>query len=80
LNDNHKHEIEKIMENMDCSRDFDCAKNNFENLCEVKCIGFHEFIECSEKNPADCPHGETYEKMRLCQCPLRVYLFRELGM
>ena len=79
MKDKNKREIDKIKAGMHCPAGFVCVNNNFEQLCKIKETGVHDFIECSEENPVTCPFGVMCEDKRFCECPLRIYLFRDLG-
>ncbi len=73
-----KTKIEEIIGGMRCPKDFQCYKSGFETLCKVKEVGLEQYLECLEENPRDCelsfPFGDGY----FCQCPLRVYISKEL--
>jgi hypothetical protein len=74
----HKKEIERIIGQMQCSKDFQCYESGFENLCKARDIGLDTFLECLEEPPQKClftiSHGGAY----YCKCPLRVYIGKEL--
>ena len=68
----HKLQIEKIMSEMTCLKDFQCCKTGFENLSKIKHSG--PVLECLQDNPQSCkfalPFGYTY----FCRCPLLNYV------
>ena len=49
----HKEEIEKIIDRITCPKDFKCYKSGFENLGKARDIGIEGYVECLEKNPED---------------------------
>lgn len=73
-----KKEIEEIMDEMNCPKDFICYKSGFENLCKAEDVGRKSVLLCLEENPLDCkfsiPIGSTY----YCQCPLRIYIAKKV--
>jgi len=71
--------IEEITKHFSCPKDFKCCKSGFENLCKATDIGLRSFLECLEENPLDCPFAVSFGFSYFCQCPLRIYLKRELG-
>ncbi len=76
-----KDEIEEIMENMDCPKDFVCYKTDFENLCEFNELGIEDFIECGDNcefSPTICPSGFDFGGSYFCNCPLRVFVAKQL--
>jgi len=40
----HKEKIEQIMSDMTCSKDFECYKSGFDNLCKAKVIGMENYV------------------------------------
>jgi len=70
--------IEAIIGEIKCPKDFICYKSGFKNLCKAEDVGRKSILKCLEENPVNCvfafPIGQTY----FCQCPLRFYIAREL--
>lgn len=73
-----KEEIEKIMVEMECSKDFICYRSGFEVLCKAKITGAEPLLECLKGSPQDCEFSTRFGNSHFCQCPLRVYLAKEL--
>ncbi|MFO7967702.1 MAG: hypothetical protein R6U44_08905 [Archaeoglobaceae archaeon] len=78
-----ENEIEKIMENIDCPRDFECYKANFENLCVSKdFLGIENYVECGcdscPHSPANCKFGFDFGMSYFCKCPLRVFVAKRM--
>ena len=67
-------QIEDIMEGMDCSRDFECYRSDFENLGEVGIVGDFKMIECIEERGQTCEFGFSFGLGVICRCPLRMYI------
>ena len=76
----HRAKIDEIMGEMDCPKQFECAKSGFENLCKAKDSGLEHYVDCLEPQPPACSFALSFGVGYLCQCPLRVYLAKELGM
>jgi len=78
LPDDIKKEIEKIIDGLQCPKDFKCYKSGFELVCSAKDIGIASFLECLERKTKECkfsfPFGHTY----ICECPLRIYLAKKM--
>jgi hypothetical protein len=70
----HKGHIEKIINEMECPKNFICYESGFENLSKIKLIADGERIECLEENPLRCKFVLCYGSLTLCQCPLRNYI------
>lgn len=73
-----KKEIEKIIGHMQCSKDFKCAYGGFENLCLARDCGMEHYLECLEANPLSCKFVIVFGKQYYCQCPLRVYIAKQI--
>jgi hypothetical protein len=73
-----KHEIEEIIAGLKCPKDFICYTSGLKKLCRAKDIGIESFLECLENKPTACSFSFAFGLMHLCQCPLRVYLYKKL--
>jgi hypothetical protein len=78
LPDDIKKEIEKIIDGLQCPKDFKCYKSGFELLCSAKDIGIASFLECLEKKPEQCKFSFPFGLIYLCECPLRIYLAKKM--
>ena len=74
----HKREIENILGNIKCQKDFKCYKGNFENLCKVKDIGMNSYLVCDEEKPRECIFSFSFGYSYFCKCPLRVYIKKNI--
>jgi len=66
---------------MQCPKDFKCAEDGFENLCKARDFGDEHRLHCLEEISHPCPFAVPYDfgiMIRFCQCPLRVYLPKNL--
>jgi len=78
MQEDRKKEIEEIIGEMKCPKDFKCYKERFEDLCKAKDIGLRSFLECLEENPYECSFSVSFGRSYFCQCPLRVYIAKKL--
>lgn len=76
----HKEHIEKIISQIQCPRRFRCYQSGFQDLGQVKDIGLESFLECLEEAPRTCPFCVPFASRHFCQCPLRLYVARTLGI
>jgi hypothetical protein len=74
-----KKQIEEIIGQLKCPKDFKCYKSGFEVLCKAKDIGIESFLECLEETPFACKFAVPFGGLYYCQCPLRVYVAKKLG-
>lgn len=78
MNEEMSRRISELMDAMECPKGFKCAESGFENLCKAGDIGLERYLVCLEEDPPQCvfalPFGEGY----FCQCPLRVYIAKNL--
>lgn len=70
----HRQQIESIIKQMDCPKNFRCYKSGFENLSEVGIVGDFDMIECIEKGAQTCELGSPVGLGVVCKCPLRNYI------
>lgn len=78
MDNNIKEEIEEIIGQMQCSKDFICAKDGFEHLCKAKDFGLEKYLDCLDESPMECTFALSFANGYLCQCPLRVYISKKL--
>jgi hypothetical protein len=76
---NHKQEIEKIMNGMECPKDFECYKSGFKNIGKAKDTAVESFVVCLEDRAWQCEYSFSFGSSYLCKCPLRVYVLKKLG-
>lgn len=74
-----KKQIEEIVGQLKCPKDFRCYKSGFEVLCKVKDIGMELFLECLEENPSECKFSLFLGRSYFCRCPLRIYIYKKCG-
>ena len=78
MDEDQKREIEEIINQFKCPKDFKCYKSHFEALCKAKDIGLETFLECMEVHPQKCPFSVAFGYSHFCKCPLRVYIAKKL--
>ena len=74
----HLPEIEEIIGQMQCSKDFECYKSGFENLCKAEDVGMVSNLRCLEEDHRNCLFLLTTPHTNYCHCPLRVYIAKVL--
>lgn len=72
-------QMERIIGSMKCSKDFECFKSGFQNLCKVNNIGDGKIIECSPENQGACEYRFSLMNKNFCKCQLRHYIARYLN-
>jgi hypothetical protein len=73
-----KKKILKIIDGIQCPKDFECYKSEFEHLCKIKDIGLDSFLECLDKEANGCTFSVYFGGTHYCRCPLRMYIYKEL--
>ena len=79
MDERARKELEEIMGDMECPKDFKCYESGFENLWRAKEVGVELFLECLEETPQKCKFSVMIGRSYLCQCPLRYYIFKKLN-
>lgn len=69
--------LKKIMDGMQCPKDFACKQSGFKDLCEAHYIEPGKCVECLAEKPKRCSFSLTFGDTFLCICPVRVYLAKE---
>ena len=75
----HRNRIEEIMGVMTCPKDFECCKSGFEKLCKATDIGMEGFVKCLEVESEKCWFSVISGQSYFCQCPLRIYVAKNLS-
>ena len=78
MKEEDRKKIEELMAGMQCPKNFACAENGFERLCEAVDIGLETYIQCRGENPSACTFAMPFGNNYFCDCPLRVYLRKKL--
>ena len=73
-----KLQIEEIIGQMKCPKDFICYKSGFESLPKVEDTGTESFIKCLGEDPQHCTFSIPFGYGYLCHCRLRVYIAKKL--
>ena len=71
-------ELEEIIGELKCPKNFHCCESGFEMLCKAKDVGIEEFLECLEERPFECKFSIPFGNAHYCQCPLRIYIAKKL--
>jgi hypothetical protein len=79
LTKEQKKQIEQIVDGLKCPKDFKCYRSGLENLCRATDIGIESLLECLEDGSHACRFATRVGDLRLCVCPLRVYIARSLS-
>ncbi|MFC1771004.1 hypothetical protein ACFLZV_03860 [Candidatus Margulisiibacteriota bacterium] len=77
LNKEQTEKIEKIIREMKCPKNFQCAQSVFKNLCNTKDCVLDDHLECLEDNYGNCPFSVSFGFSYYCSCPLLVYFKKE---
>jgi hypothetical protein len=70
--------IEEMLSEISCPKDFICYKSGLRTLCRAKDIGLDSFVACLIENPWDCKFSILFGGIFFCQCRLRVYIAKKL--
>ena len=75
-----KKQVEKIITEIRCSKDFKCYKSGLTDLCKVRDIGYDSVVECLEEKAYGCEFRSVFGYAYYCKCPLRVYILKKLKL
>ena len=71
-------QIEKIMSQMKCKKDFKCYKSGFEDVSEIKDIRMPDSAICLSDASRNCEYSFAFGDIYFCKCPLRLYMAKKL--
>jgi len=74
----HKTQIEQIISEVECPKDFACHKSGFESIGKTRLIADGQRIECLEENARLCKFALLFGPLVICECPLRNYIAKNL--
>ena len=79
MEQDHMINIEEIMGQLKCRKDFQCCMSGFEDLCKAQSIEVGEvsLLICLQKNGQKCKLVAV-DRGDLCKCPFRIYVARKL--
>jgi hypothetical protein len=77
MEQDYKKEIEEFV-GQKCPRDFKCYKLRVGISFPKKDNGSALFLECLEEDPVQCKFSMSFGYSHLCQCPLRMFISKEL--
>jgi hypothetical protein len=70
--------VKEIIGQMQYPKDFPCVESEFEVLCKARDFGLEHYVECLEPEPPRRKFALSFGAGYLCQCPLRVYVSKNL--
>lgn len=78
----HQKDIERIITDIECPKDFVCYQSEFEHVCKAKDIGLENYLDCLGEATSTmlCPFSLSFGNSYMCRCPLRVYLAKNLNI
>jgi hypothetical protein len=79
MEESTKRELEKIIGQMKCPKDFVCYTSGFKALCKAEDVGMKSYLKCLEEKPTDCVFSLGYAESYYCTCPLRCYIAKKVG-
>ena len=73
----HKRQIEEIISDIECPKDFQCYKSDFEDLAKIRIFRDGELVECFEEHSYLCKFSFSFGRGYYCKCPLRCYIAKK---
>ena len=70
--------LPEIARDLECLKGFSCYQSGFKDLCKARDIGINTFLECLEKDANECMFSFQLDVSFLCECPLRIYIAKNL--
>ena len=70
----HKEQIEKMIADIECSKQYDCCEPTSGPLCRVGITTGGRFIECLDKRANTCSFAMSFGNGFFCKCPIRKFI------
>ena len=67
-------QIQEIMHQVECKKDFQCYMSGLKDLCKIKDIGMPDSVRCLSKVSENCEYSFAFGDSHFCKCPLRIYI------
>ena len=80
MREKHRVRIKELVGEMSCPKDFQCVESGFLRLCEAEDVGSDHFMRCMETDSLACQFAAPCRGAVYCECPLRVFICRKLGL
>ena len=74
----YKEEIEKIMMEMTCPKDFERYTSGFRYLCKTQDAGREDCLICLEDRSHECSFSSIVGKETHCSCPLLYHISKRV--
>ena len=78
IQQNIQEDVEEIIDGLKCPKDFSCYTSEFKSLCRARDVGLESFIACLASDSIECKFSIQFGGLIFCQCPLRVYIAKNL--
>ncbi len=80
MRETHRIRIKEILGEISCPKDYQCVDSGFRALCKAEDVGSDHFMRCLEADPDGCPFAIPCRGAVYCECPLRVFICRNLDI
>ncbi len=64
-------EINKIEDQIECSKNFSCTKDPLKDPCKARYQAMADLLECHDNQTSTCEFSEQFGAGYVCKCPLR---------
>ncbi len=72
-----KKELEELIAQTKCPKDFICYRSGLRELCKAEDVGMKSYLRCLEENPRDCLFSLGYAESYYCTCALRLHIAKK---
>ena len=63
-----------------CTKEVKCIDTDFQDSAPVRSVAAGELLECYTDRAKKCQFALPFGATHFCRCPVRAYLYRELGI
>ena len=73
---NFTNELNKLIEDANCHKDFFCIKLDIDNFDRLNRIVNTSLLECSSEDSSICKKSFNYGDSHFCKCPIIKYIIK----
>lgn len=74
MDTNERNMFAKLMESVECAKEFRCVDSEFRDMCKGKYHLGADVLECLEDHPGNCKFAIPVRTRFRCTCTLRIFI------
>jgi len=71
-------QLENLLSQLTCDKDFKCVKNNFDTICNAEYDKNKQSLICFEDKSVYCEFRQPDNGQEICGCVLRMFAYNSI--